>query len=532
MNKFIGFLICCLFTGMMWACDDEETVRVPMLSLGSSAFKTLENITPFRIPVTLSMPATQPVTVTGFIKSENGAREGVDYHFVSREIVIPAGKSNGYFEMDITDYPEYRPDREFEFEVVGVKGAKLATPDVCRVTIMSNEGEPVLGFVNTLTTVSEEMPQLSMEVKTDRTWDEEVSFRLRILPDKSTAVYGEHYLVDTTQVYVIPAGDTVVTVPVTIVDDIELNGDRYFEVEIYENQHSVLSSVYATMKVTIRDDEEPVYVCFDKTSISAIESDGAVWLPVRVKGASRVPVTVTLELRGGTAVEGTDFTIEQRELTLPKGRYLDSVRIDFIDNEVYDLDRNLLIGFAAVEGAVLDSQDTLAEVKIMNDDFDFAQLYEDLMGEWTLTIPSGANLPSSVTVTVSGGDTPAEEDENYLKYLVVHCDKFIQSSYPAKWRLSYDATTGALAIVLGEVILEKELTFNGGASAKYYKWTRPWSTDADPDDFTPVDIYPSKDYKTLKFDSSVSIRGAGYNDNGDRVVWWVTMSNAVMSRNN
>ncbi|MDE5611625.1 MAG: hypothetical protein K2I90_06360 [Odoribacter sp.] len=529
MNKFIGFWIGCLFAGMMWACDDETTEQVPALSLGSSAFKTLENITPFRIPVSLSVPATQPVTVTGFIKSENGAKEGVDYHFVAREIVIPEGKSNGYFEMDITDYPEYRPDREFEFEVVGVKGAKLATPDVCRVTIMSNEGEPVLGFANTLATVGEEMQQLSVEVKTDRLWNEEVSFRLRILPEKSTAVYGEHYSVDTTRGYVIPAGDTAVTIPVTIEDDIELNGDRYFEVEIYENRHSVLSSVYATMKVTIRDDEEPVYVCFDRTSASAIESDGGVWLPVRVKGASRVPVTVTLEVRGGTAEEGTDFTFEQRELTLPVGKLLDSVRIDFIDNEVYDLDRNLLVGFASVEGAVLDAQDTLAEVKIMNDDFEFAQLYEDLMGEWTLTIPAGANLPSSVSVIVSGGDTPAEEDENYLKYLVVRCDKFGENNFPAKWRLSYDVETGAMAVVLGEVITEK-VNFGGSYGMIDIKWVRPWNSDADPDDFTPVNIFPSKDYKTLTFDPQMTIRGAGYYANGERALWWLTMSKAVMSR--
>lgn len=530
MNKFIGFLICCLFTGMMWACDDDETmVRVPTVSLGSSAFKTLENITPFRIPVTLSTPATQPVTVTGFIKSENGAREGVDYHFVVREIVIPTGKSNGYFEMDITDYPEYRQDREFEFEVVGVKGAKLVAPDVCRVTIMSNEGEPVLGFANTLATVGEERRQLNLEVKTDRIWDEEVSFRLRTLPDKSTAVCGEHYWVDTTRLYAIPAGETAVMIPVTIVDDIELNEDRYFEVEIFENQHSVLASVYATMKVTIRDDEEPVYVCFGKTNVSVVESDGSICLPVRVKGVSRVPIKVMLEVRGGTAVEGTDFTFEQRELTLPVGTFLDSVRIDIMDNEVYDLDRNLLVGFSAVEGAALDMQDTLAEVKITNDDFDFAQLYEDLMGEWTLTCDGGGYFPNSVTVTISGGENPAEEDANYLKYLVVSCDKFFYTFFSAKWRLSYDVQTGSLAVVLGETVSEGSF---GGGMLYDLKWSRPYANQEDEEEaFRPVTIFSSKDYKTLKFDPSVAFGGYLFNKDGVREYNdFYPMSNAVMSR--
>lgn len=163
MNKFIGFLICCFFLGMTWGCDDDDKVKtdsLPAVSLGSKEFKTLENVTPFRIPVVLSVAAIQPVTVTGFVKSENGAKEGVDYSFVSREIVIPAGKSSGYFEVEITDYPEYRPDRIFDFEMVGAKGAKLATPEMCRVIIMSNEGLPVFGFANTMESVSEEMQKL------------------------------------------------------------------------------------------------------------------------------------------------------------------------------------------------------------------------------------------------------------------------------------------------------------------------------------------------------------------------------------
>lgn len=527
MNKFIGFLLCCLFLGVNWACDDDEEVKNEgqvTVSLGSKEFKTLENITPLRIPVALSAAAPQPVSVTGYIKSENNAKEGVDYTFVSKQLVIPQGKSSGFFEVEIKDYPEYMPDRTFEFEIVGVEGAKLSELDVCRVIIMSNEGLPVLGFANTLATIGEEMQQLEIEVKTDRIWEEAVPFRVKILPEKSNAVYGEHYRLDTAQVYAIAAGDTSIVIPVEIIDNIEINDAHSFEIEIYDNRNSVLSEVYRNMKVTILDDEEPVYVCFDKTSFGAVESEGPVWIPVRLKGTPRLPVKVVLEARGGTAVEGVDYEFPQKELTFAVGNKLDSVRIDFIDNDVNDLDRNLQIGFASVEGAMLASSDTLAHVSIMNDDFNFQQLYEDLMGQWTLLMPGGANLPASVTVTVSGGDTPAEEDANYLKYLVVSCDNFGEGKYPAKWRLSYNAETGALAVVLGEVIT-KNVPFNGGP--RDIKWDRG-SADA----IDPVDIFPSKDYKRLEYDPAVEIRGGGYDANGVRDVWWLTLKNAVMVREN
>lgn len=535
MDKFVGFLLCCLFLGVNWACDNDDEVKSKAqvtVSLGSKEFRTLESVTPLRIPVALSTAASRTVGVTGYIKSEDNAKEGVDYFFVSKKIVIPQGKGGGFFEVDIRDYPEYRPDRAFDFEIVGVEGAELSGLDVCRVIIVSNEGLPVLGFANTLATVGEEMQRLEAEVKIDRIWNEDVPFRVRILPDRNDAVYGEHYNVDTARVYFIAAGDSSVLVPVGIVDNIEVNENRHFEMEIYGNEGSVLSEVYRNMKVTITNDEEPVYVCFDRTVFGSVESGEPVWVPVRLNGTPRVPVRVVLEARGGSAVEGVDYEFTQKELTFEVGNRLDSVRIDFIDNDIYDPDRSLQIGFASVEGAVLASSDTLASVSIRNDDFNLQQLYEDLMGEWTLQTPAdgAANIPLSVTVVISGGDTPAEEDENYLRYLVVKCDKFGENYYPARWRLSYNSETGELAMVLGEVITEN------------VPFTIPrdiyWATmngDEVNRDYPPVAITASKDYRRLEVDPSVQIRGIGFDGDcfsGTYDTWWLTMQGAVFVREN
>ena len=460
MNKFIGFLLCCLFLGVNWACDDDEEVRNDgqvTVSLGSKEFKTLENITPLRIPVVLSAAAPQSVSVTGYIKSENNAKEGVDYTFVSKQLVIPQGKSSGFFEVEIKDYPEYTPDRTFEFEIVGVDGAKLSELDVCRVIIMSDEGLPVLGFSNTLVTTSEEMQQIEIEVKIDRVWKEDVPFRLQILPEKSTSVYGEHYELDTTQVYTIAAGDTSVVIPVRIIDNIEVNDAHYFEIEIYGNQNTILSEVFRNMKVTILDDEEPVYVCFDKTKLGAMESEGPVWVPVKLKGTPRVPVRVLLEVRAGTAMEGVDYEFEQKELNFAVGDKLDSVRIDFIDNQTYDLDRTLQIGFAAVEGAVVASSDTLVTITIENDDINPSVLYEDMMGEYDLTLTKfeTGNTTKTIktTATFSGGDTPAEEDKNYQTVFVV---KFSSSDIAygneIKLKIGINIATGEMQVITGDYL--------------------------------------------------------------------------------
>lgn len=452
MNKLIRILLCCVFFSLAWACDDDNNdgpaAKQNEVSLGSKEFKTLENITPLRIPVTLSGPAANDVTVTGYVRSENNAREGVDYTFVSKEIVIPAGASTGYFEVEIKDNPVYTPDRMFEFEIVEVKGGVLSALDVCRVTISSDEGLPVIGFEQTLVTTSEEMISLDLRVVIDRVWNKDISFRLHNLPELSTAVNGEHYSLDTLKTYTIVAGDTAVVIPVALTDDPEENENRYFELKLYAVEGAVLSEVYETMKVTIADDEEPIFVSFDKTALEAVESEGPVWVPVRVKGQNKMPVKVTLEVRGGSAVEGTDYTFEQRELTFAAGAKLDSVRIDFIDNNVYELDRTLQIGFAAVEGAALASTDTLVNVKILNDDFDYKDLYDQLMGSWTLAMKE-----KTVTVTIAGGDTPEEEDQNYLKRLIMTVSGLGNSGKTARIAINYDAETGRMTVPMKQVVV-------------------------------------------------------------------------------
>lgn len=461
MNKLFGFLICCMFLGLTWACDDDDdkvtTGGQITASLGSKEFKTLENITPFQIPVVLSAPATQPVTVIGAVKSETNAKEGVDYTFINKQIVIPEGKSAGYFQVEIKDYPAYTPDRVFEFEVLGVQGAKLSSEmDACKVTIFSNEGIPVMGFANTMVSVSEEISLLEVKVIIDRTWNEEVSFRLHTLPAKSTAVYGEHYTVDTTQVYTITPGDTAVIIPVTIIDNLEENDDRSFELALSDSQNAELAEAIRTMKVTILDDEEPVFVCFDRTSGSSLEAEGPIWVPVRIKGNPKVEVKVVLGAREGTAQEGVDFTFEQREIVFPVGTKLDSVKIDLIDNEVYEADRNFKVGFDNVEGAVLASSDTLMNVLIENDDVNPSTLYDDMIGEYDLTLVKVAgDKETKVTTTARlyGGDTPNEEEENYQKLFICRfASGDIAYGNEIVLRIKIDMATGEMHLQTGDLI--------------------------------------------------------------------------------
>ena len=68
------------------------------------------------------------------------------------------------------------------------------------------------------------------------------------------------------------------------------------------------------------------------------------------KGNPKMPVRVVLGVREGTAKEGVDFTFGKRDIIFPVGNKLDSVKIDLIDNDVYDVDRSFQVGFDSIQG--------------------------------------------------------------------------------------------------------------------------------------------------------------------------------------
>ena len=526
MNKYIRFICILLaFAVGFTSCDDEDNntqTETLTAAFATSVLKTMENVTPLMVPVVLNRPAVSDVQVTAAVKSEEGAKEGEHYRFQNKVITIPQGTTIGYFNVDIMDDREINPDRSFVAEIVSVKGAViLAEGEICKVVIQSDEGYPVLEFQETQLTALEENPHFEVPVVLSKPYAEDVTFKIQV-KDGGTALPGEHFLLDTDKDYVIPAGDTLVNIGLTIIDDDLVNDDRAMELRIIEATNAEISQIFQETKITIVNDDRDAYVSFVRTTAEGFESDDFIWIPVKVEGIYKRPITVTLSTEDETAIEGTDYHLENNTLYFDEGKMADSVKLFFHDKDEINKDKTFKIYQSQIENALKADKDTIMSVTIINDDINKVTLYDDLMGEWTLLIPDGANVPKSCTVTVSGGDTPAEEDANYRKYLVVSCEKFGESSRPAKWRLSFDAETGALAVVLGEVIT-KNVPFDKGS--RDIKWDRGSATAIDP-----VDIFPSKDYKKLVYDPAVEIRGGGYDANGVRDVYWLLMKNAVMVR--
>lgn len=503
MNKYIRFICVLLALSLGFsACDDDDDnsqADTLTTAFATSVLKTMENVTPLMIPVTLNAKASRDIEITVAVKSEEGAKEGVHYRFQGKVITIPQGSAIGYFYVDVTDDREINPDRVFTVEIVQVKGATLATHGVtCKVMIQSDEGYPDLGFQNTQISAQEETPVLKVPVILSKPYSAPVTFKVKI-KEGGLAVAGEHFLLDTEKEYTIAAGDTLLNLDVTVVDDNFVNENRTFELQLAESANSQISQVYQECKVTIFNDDRDAYVSFIRKSAEAFESDGFIWIPVKVSGIYKLPVTVTLRMEDGTAVGGTDCSLENDVLVFENGKMEDSVKLMIHDNGIINKDRALKLYVSQIEGAKRAEKDSIMDVTILNDDINYVSLYDDMMGTWTLKQSNGdGSRPAySATMTISGGDTPDEEDANYGKYLICHVSNYVWADMKFRIRFS---SNGDMEVLCGETIMTYS-GFGGDLSGKVCHM-KFFDIEADSK-ADPIKIISNKNFTRLEWTKGV-----------------------------
>ena len=437
------------------ACDDDEKVTTKTenvkVSFGTPEMRVYENVSPQRIAIVLSQAAEQDVRVTVAVKSEDGAKEGEDYRLLNPEVVIAKGAAGGYVEMEIQDYFDVKADRRVVLEIVEVEGAAMSEDLLtCSINIVSNEGLPLVAFEEALTSVGEESGEATFAVTLSRPYDVDVT--VQVAAEDGTAVQGVHYQLLQNEV-TIPAGDTVAYVGVALMDDLDVNGPRIFTLRLTGAENAQVSTLMYMLQVSVTSDDNQVYVSFDSIAVSRYESSGSVDLKVRLSVAApqEVKVWIAVDEESSTAVEGTDYTLEEDalELAFAPGEMEKTFTVGLIDNSVVDANKVLAFDIDSVENA--EPLEGMAEcaLTITNDDMDFVQLYDDLMGNWTLTTDTKV-----YTATISGGSSLAEENVNYLNRLMLTVDNTGNAGTAMTLYIDYDVNTGAMSVVLPQLIKE------------------------------------------------------------------------------
>ena len=132
------------------ACSDDDdnfnTASDVTVEMGETAIELpeaqLSNATYYNIPIVVNGVSNGPIKVTvemGEIES-SPAKDGENYIFTSKTIIIPAGRTEGYLQMYPKDDDDViNADRQFTITISKVEGAKIGAQATTLVTLMDDE---------------------------------------------------------------------------------------------------------------------------------------------------------------------------------------------------------------------------------------------------------------------------------------------------------------------------------------------------------------------------------------------------------
>lgn len=144
LNKLFAVALAAL---TLTACSDDNDVNtasdvtVAMEADEMSVAEDFSAGTYYQIPVVVDGVTNGPVKITIDVAAfgPSGAVEGENYLITSKEIIIPKGQNQGYFEFYPISNSEINDDRQFAVTIVKAEGATISDKATCIVTLVDNE---------------------------------------------------------------------------------------------------------------------------------------------------------------------------------------------------------------------------------------------------------------------------------------------------------------------------------------------------------------------------------------------------------
>ena len=98
-------------------------------------------------------------------------------------------------------------------------------------------------------------------------------------------------------------GNTNLSVPVTIVDDVMVEGNETFSVSISGNSQVSIQPISEAVVEIVDDDSEPpsISVTFSEESYSVVEGDGSVHVTVQLSRTTDIPLSLSFFTTAGSA---------------------------------------------------------------------------------------------------------------------------------------------------------------------------------------------------------------------------------------
>lgn len=275
------------------------------------------------------------------------------------------------------------------------------------VTVLKNAGEVQIPIV--LAEEAEGNVRMTVAVKqqTNNTAEEGIDFDIK------------------EKVITIEKGNKIGYVTLTLHDDSKTNADKSFALEI-KNVYGYGKAGESKQNCTVRIVSN-AFAEFQYANRETYEAAGTYQIPVIIQGEIKNTTTLTVRVKeGGTALEGTHFTIANSQITCEPGTTTANIEVNLVDDTEANADRWFDLEITQIEGsnAIIGSQKicrlTIISEEVFKSVFFSAEKYNVKEGQ-NLQIPvrldkAPATGESDVEVTfsVKVANSTAIEGEDFI----------------------------------------------------------------------------------------------------------------------
>jgi hypothetical protein len=277
-------------------------------------------------------PLTVNYTITGT------ATGGSDYTALSGIVVIPSGQTSATVPVTVTDDTESESDETVTVTVAPDPAYTMGTPNSGTVTITDNDppvvtvtatdpaaGEPADNGLFTFTRTGPVAGPLTVNYTV-----------------AGSATPGSDYQTLSGSV-VIPSSQTSATVPVTVTDDTEIEGDESVTVTLAPDPTYTIGTPNSDT-VTIGDDDLPVVTVSASDAVAGEPADNGLFTFTRT-GPVGGPLTVTYTITG-SATPGSDYQTLSGSVVIPSGQISATVAVTVTDDTESESDETVTVTVA------------------------------------------------------------------------------------------------------------------------------------------------------------------------------------------
>jgi len=312
--------------------DAESASLATQVRFAASSSSAAESAGTVNIPVTLNAAAASTVTVEYFLNGGNALAEGVDYTLTPGLLTFDPGETSKNIVVTLNDDTNDEGNETLVIALANHSNAKLGTSSHT-LTITDSDTPPAatVGFAGTSGSglESQSTAPLTVALSTAQAGAVTVDYAVT----GGTATTGTDYAI-TAGTLTFAAGETVKTIPNTIVDDLDADSGETIVLTL-SNPGGAAVNANAVFTYTITDDDAAIVTIVATDAIAAEPGSDTGLFTVSRTGATTAPLTVNFSV-SGTATSGADYANLGNTVDIAAGASTATVLLTPVDDNVID----------------------------------------------------------------------------------------------------------------------------------------------------------------------------------------------------